>query len=178
MGASLTAKSFRIFRLETALDTNETDFILFNDANDDDFKNTAKEGAYITTVKVGEPEGIGNNQAAEKPDGNVQPLGIVEDVYTITGWISNMRGNLDDGNNAFLQQLKRWKEDAQSIVDVFEAGVFGIVDSSDTTNSLTPIGTGENAIGLIFQDYTKTNDYNKNRVDFILIFRRSRGIDI
>lgn len=178
MGASLTAKPFRIFRLETALDTNATDFILFNNSADADFKNSSKEGAYISTVKVGEPEGIGNNQAAEKPDGNVQPLGIVEDVYTITGWITNMRGNADDGDNEFLQQLKRWKEDAQSIVDVFEAGVFGIVDSSDITNSLTPIGTGEDAIGLIFQDYTKTNDYNKNRVDFILIFRRSRGIDI
>jgi len=178
MGASLTAKPFRIFRLEDAGDDEDTDFILFNNSADADFKNSSKEGAYISTVKVGEPEGIGNNQAAEKPDGNVQPLGIVEDVYTITGWITNMRGNADDGDNEFLQQLKRWKEDAQSIVDVFEAGVFGIVDSSDITNSLTPIGTGEDAIGLIFQDYTKTNDYNKNRVDFVLIFRRSRGIDI
>lgn len=178
MGASLTAKPFRIFRLEDATDDEDSDFILFNDANDADFKNSSKEGAYISTVKVGEPEGIGNNQAAEKPNGNVQPLGIVEDVYTITGWITNMRGNADTGNNTFLAQLKRWKEDAQSIVDVFEAGVFGIVDSSDITNSLTPIGTGDDAVGLIFQDYTKTNDYNRNRVDIVLIFRLSRGIDI
>lgn len=178
MGASLTALPFRIFRLEDAGDDEDSDFILFNNSADTDFKNSSKEGAYISTVKVGEPEGIGNNQAAEKPDGNVQPLGIVEDVYTITGWITNMRGNDNDGDNDFLAQLKRWKEDAQSIVDVFEAGVFGIVDSSDITNSLTPIGTGEDAIGLIFQDYTKTNDYTRNRVDFVLIFRRSRGIDI
>jgi len=178
MGASLIAKPFRIFRLENALDDETTDFILFNDPAGPDFKDTDKEGAYITTVKVGEPEGIGNNQAAEKPDGNVQPLGIVENTYTITGFITNMRGNADDGDNAFLAKLKLWKEGSQSIVDVFEAGQFGIIDSSDITNSLSPIGTGDDAIGLIFQDYTKTNDYNKNRVDFTLIFRRSRGIDI
>jgi len=178
MAESLIAKPFRIFRLTNALDDETTDFILFNDSEDSDFKDTAKEGAYITTIKVGEPEGIGNNQAAEKPDGNVQPLGIVENTYTITGWISNMRGNSDDGDNAFLAKLKLWKEEAQGIVDVWEAGRFGIIDSSDITNSLSPIGTGDDAIGLIFQDYTKTNNYNANRVDLTLIFRRSRGIDI
>ena len=178
MGDSLTAKPLRIFRLTGGGDTPFTDFILFNNAADGDFKDTAREGAYILTLQRGDPEGIGNNQAAEKPDGNVQPLGIVEGTYIFTGFISAMRGNGDDGVNAFLTKLREWKEEIQAIVNVWEAGRFGIIDDSDEDNDLDPIGTGEDAIGLIFQDYQKTNDYNRNRVDIVLTFRRSRGIDI
>jgi len=105
-------------------------------------------------------------------------LGIVEGTYIFTGFISNMRGNSDDGNNAFLAKLREWKDEVQAINTVWEAGRFGIIDDSDSDNDLDPIGTGEDAIGLIFQDYQKTNDYNRNRVDFVLTFRRSRGIDI
>ncbi len=178
MADSLTAKPLRIFRLTGALDTPFTDFILFNDPASGDFKDTAREGAYILTLQRGDPEGIGNNQAAEKPDGNVQPLGIVEGTYQFTGFISAMRGNGDDGVNAFLTKLREWKEEVQAIVNVWEAGRFGIEDESDDDNTLFPVGTGEDAIGLIFQDYQKTNDYNRNRVDIVLTFRRSRGIDI
>ena len=109
MGASLTAKSFKIFRLTNAPDTPNTEFILLNDPNAGDFKDTAKEGAYLLTLTRGDPEGIGNNQAAEKPDGNVQPLGIVEGTYQLRGFISNMRGNADDGNNAFTATLRTCK---------------------------------------------------------------------
>lgn len=178
MGDSLTAKAFRIYRLTAPGDNKTTDFILFNNPAASDFKDTAKEGAYILTLKRGDPEGIGNNQAAEKTDGNVQPLGIVEGTYIVTGFISNMRGNADDGNNAFVAKLRTWKEDAQALNGVWEAGRFGIEDESDDDNNLVPVGTGENAIGLIFQDYQKVNDYNRNRVEIILTFRRSRGIDI
>lgn len=178
MGASLTAKNFRIYRLTAPSDTLNTDFILFNDPTAPDFKDSAKEGAYITSLERDDPEGIGNNQAAEKPDGNVQPLGIVEGLYVVKGFITNMRGNSDDGNNAIVAQLRTWKNDVQAIVSVWEAGRFGIQDLSDTDNDLAPVGTGNNAIGLIFQDYKKVNDYNRNRVEITLIFRRSRGIDI
>lgn len=178
MGDSLTAKSFKIFRLTLGGDSPNTEFILFNNAAAGDFKDTAKEGAYLLTLTRGDPEGIGNNQAAEKPDGNVQPLGIVEGTYQLKGFISNMRGNADDGNNAFVQTLREWKEEAQAILGVWEAGRFGFVDLSDTDNTLLPIGTGDDAIGLIFENYEKVDDYNRNRVEITLTFRRSRGIDI
>ena len=178
MGDSLTAKQIRIFRLTGGGDTPLTDFILFNDPNASDFKDTAKEGAYVFTLERGDPEGIGNNQAAEVNDGNVQPLGIVEGTYIFKGFISNMRGNADDGNNAFIAKLRIWKEEEQAINNVWEAGRFGIIDDSDADNDLLPVGTGEDAIGLIFSDYRKINDYNRNRVEIVLTFRRSRGIDI
>lgn len=178
MGDSLTAKSFKIFRLTTGGDDQNTEFILFNNPNAADFKDTAKEGAYLLTLTRGDPEGIGNNQAAEKPDGNVQPLGIVEGTYQLKGFISNMRGNADDGSNAFVATLREWKEEAQAILGVWEAGRFGFVDESDEDNDLIPIGTGTDAIGLIFENYEKVNDYNRNRVEITLTFRRSRGLDI
>jgi hypothetical protein len=178
MGVSLTAKSFRIFNLTAAGDDSTTDFMLFNDAASADFKDTAREGAYLLSLQRGDPEGIGNNQAAEKADGNVQPLGIVEGTYILKGFITNMRGNADDGVNALIVKLRTWKAQAQAIVGVWEAGRFGFIDSSDIDNSLSPVGTGANAIGLIFQDFKKINDYNRNRVDIELTFRRSRGLDI
>lgn len=179
MGDSLVAKSFTIFRKTTDGGANPgTDLIIFNNPADSDFKDTDKEGAYITILDRADPEGIGNNQAAEVDDGNVQPLGIVEGTYIVRGFVTNMRGNSDDGDNAIIQLLRTWKEEAQVILDELEAGRFGIIDASDTDNDLTPIGTGDDAIGLIFENYEKKNDYNRNRVDIVLTFRRSRGIDI
>lgn len=178
MGISLTAKSFRIFNLTAAPDTSATDFILFNNASDPDFKDSAKEGAYITSLERDDPEGIGNNQAAEVEDGNVQPLGIVEGTYILKGFITNMRGDADDGNNAIIAQLRGWKSEPQAILNIWEAGRFGFIDSSDIDNNLTPVGTGANAVGLIFEKFGKINDYNRNRVDITLAFRRSRGLAI
>jgi len=250
MGNSIIAKQFRIFNLTNLTDTALTDFILFNDFGSSNFKDSAKEGAYITEVIRGDPEGIGNNQSAEKEDGNVQPLGIVEGTFKVKGFITNMRGDAGtgaaavatisggvvtaitvinggtgytviptvtilgvgtgatatasisggsvssitvtaggtgylstpavtiSGGNSIIVKLRRWKSQGQAIVTVWEAGRIGFVDSSDTDNSITPIGTGTNAIGLIFQDFQKTDNYNKNRVEFELIFRRSRGLDI
>lgn len=176
---SLEAKAFTLFRKTTNAGGNPgTDLIIFNDPASGDFKDTTKEGAYILTLTRGDPEGIGNNQAAEVDDGNVQPLGIVEGTYIVKGFVSNMRGNSDDGNNAIITLLRTWKEDAQVILGELEAGRFGIIDASDTDNDLTPIGTGSTAIGLIFENFSKINDYNRNRVDVTLTFRRSRGITI
>lgn len=177
MPTSKVAKSLRVFRLTLGGDTSNTEFILFNDPNDSDFKDTEKENAFATSFKRADPEGIGNNQGAEKDDGNVQALGIVEGTYTIEGFISNMRGDADDGVNAFVDRLRLWKEGAQELVGVWEAGRFGIIDNSDHDNDLAPIGTGNTAIGLIFQNFEKTNNYNENRVMIKLTFRRSRGLD-
>lgn len=176
---SFVANSFTIFR--KTLDAGAvpgTDLIIFNNSGDSDFKDTKREGAYILTLQRGDPEGIGNNQAAEVDDGNVQPLGIVEGTYILKGFVSNMRGNADDGNNAIIATLRTWKEEAQVILGELEAGRFGIIDASDTDNNLTPVGTGVSAVGLIFENFSKINDYNRNRVEITLTFRRSRGISI
>lgn len=176
---SLVAKSFTIFRKTTDAGADPgSDLIIFNNPAAGDFKDSTKEGAYIITLQRGDPEGIGNNQAAEVDDGNVQPLGIVEGTYIIKGFISNMRGNSDDGNNAIVALLRTWKEEAQVLLGELEAGRFGIIDASDTDNDLIPIGTGNTAIGLIFENFSKINDYNRNRVEVTLTFRRSRGITI
>jgi len=146
------------------------------------FKKASKEGAYISSVKKVIPEGIGNNQTAEKPDGNIQPLGVTNTFYEVIGWISKTDGNSGNGQNTFLQKLDAWKEDpAQQIKDSWEAGVFGIEDLNDSTNTLLPIkfGAGGTLGGraLIFSYYEKTNQFN-HISDFILRFRRSRGLDI
>ena len=49
---------------------------------------------------------------------------------------------------------------------------------SDTTNNLLPIGTGSTAVGLIFTDYKKTNNYDINQTEIVLTFTRSRGLDV
>lgn len=175
---SFEANSFRISRFTEPTDTITTDSILFNDANASGFKDSKIDGAYLLTLERSEPEGIGNNQAAEKPDGNVQPLGIVEGTFVLKGFITNMRGPSGNGDNSILETLEEWKAEPQAIVDKFEAGRFGFVDSSDQTNTVTVIGTGTDAVGLIFENYQKINNYNRNRVDITLTFRRSRGIDI
>ncbi len=176
---SLVANPFTIFRKTTNTGSNPgTDLIIFNNSTSADFKDSTKEGAYITTLQRGDPEGIGNNQTAEVDDGNVQPLGIVEGTYIVKGFVTNMRGNDNDGDNSIISKLRTWKSEAQVILGQLEAGRFGIIDASDDDNNLTPVGTGSTAIGLIFQDFNKINDYSRNRVDITLTFRRSRGISI
>ena len=84
------AKKITIFKLAAgdASATVSNDKIEFNhvdQSNINEFKKAKNEGAYITSVKKVIPEGIGNNQTAEKPDGNIQPLGVVNTFYEIIG---------------------------------------------------------------------------------------------
>ena len=182
----VTTKKITIFRLAAgdASATVSSDKIQFNSvdqSNASEFKKSTKEGAYITSIKLVKPEGIGNNQTAEKTDGNVQPLGVTGTFYEVIGWITKTDGNSGNGANAFLTKIDSWKEGVQQIKDSWEAGVFGIEDLNDTTNTLLPIkfGAGGTLGGpaLIFSNYEKTNIYLKNRTDFIFQFRRSRGLD-
>lgn len=180
-------KKLTIFRLAAgdASATVSSDKIQFNhvdQSNAANFKKSNKEGAYITSIKKVLPEGIGNNQSAEKPDGNIQPLGIMGTFYEMIGWITKTDGNSGNGANAFLTKLDAWKEDPnQKIKDSWEAGIFGIQDLNDTTNTLLPIKFGAGGTGggfaLIFSYYEKTNISKTNRSDFILRFRRSRGLN-
>jgi len=181
------AKKITIFKLvagdpSATISSDKIEFNSVDQSSPDNFKKNNKEGAYILSIKLVKPEGIGNNQTAEKPDGNIQPLGIISSFYEIIGWITKIDGNSGNGANAFLSKLDSWKEDPeQQIKDSWEAGVYGIEDLNDSTNTLLPIkfGAGGTSGGpaLIFSYYEKNNDYVKNRSDFILRFRRSRGLD-
>jgi len=174
------AKNVIIAKFTGAGDTIVTaEKITFNNQSEPDFKAYDKIGAYMTSLKVVEPEGLGVNQAAEKPDGNIQALGVTEKTWILTGFITRTDGNDGSGlTNTFLNLLQQWKAGEQILKDVWEAGRFAIQDSNDVTNNLTPIGTGSTSIGLIFKNYEKTYDPIKNRTDIILTFRRSRGPDI
>jgi len=179
------AKLFRIFRYTGATDDIITplpnpflDKIDFNVTGTTDSKKTSIENAFVLDCTRNKPEALGINLTAEKPDGITQPLQVLEEVWTITGFISNMRGNSDDGNNAFLLLLEKWKNEAQVISNTWEGGRFGIQDFSNSTNTLLPIGTGTNAVGLIFSDYIPISNYNKNEVRLTLEFRKSRGLDV
>ncbi len=177
-------KKITIFKLAAgdASATISSDKIEFNSVDQSDtdsYKKAKFEGAYIKTIKLVKPEGIGNNQTAEKVDGNIQPLGVTGTFYEIKGFITKIDGNSGNGQNAFLTKLDQWKEDPeQQIKDSWEAGVFGIDDQNESTNTLLPIKTTSGGgPALIFSYYEKTDDYRKNRADFVLRFRRARGPD-
>ena len=175
----VTSKKINIFRVSTAgQGPTVTDRIDFNDPTFGDYKDSTKEFAWITSITKTSGESIGNNMAAEKTDGIVQPGGISEATWKVVGVISNVHGNSNNGINAFLTRLESWKDDAQVIKAVWEGGRFGIVDDNVQSNNITPIGTGTNTIGLIFINYDKKINYNKNQAEITLTFRRSRGLDV
>ena len=173
------SKKINIFRVTSGGDgPTVSDRIDFNDPTFTDYKDTTKEFPWITTINKTDGESIGNNMAAEKTDGIVQPGGISEAIWKVVGVISNVQGNSSNGVNAFLTKLQSWKDDAQVIKAVWEGGRFGIIDDNCNTNNLTPIGTGSSTIGLIFVNYEKNINYNKNQAEITLTFRRSRGLDV
>ena len=173
------SKKINIFRVSSAGDgPTTTDRIDFNDPTFGDYKDTTKEWPWITSLTKTDGESIGDNMAAEKTDGIIQPGGIADAIWIVEGAISNVQGNSSNGINAFLTRLQSWKDDVQVIKDVWEGGRFGIVDDNCQTNGLTPIGTGVNTVGLIFISYKKKINYQKNQADITLTFRRSRGLDV
>ncbi len=171
---SPTVILFRLFNA-MSLPSNPSDTLEFNDSTSDYYKNITDVGGYITQIKKTIPEGIGNNQSAEVPDGNLQPLGVVETTYQITGFITNI-----NNNNLFLNKLLEWKESSNAINGIWSAGRFGISDNGDKTNILLPVSDNQAspAQGLFFTNYEKTNDVARNRADFVLTFRKSRGFNI
>jgi len=175
----VTSKKINIVRVSLAGDgPTVTDRIDFNDPTFGDYKDSTKEFPWITSIDKTSGESLGDNMAAEKTDGIIQPGGIADAIWIVKGAISNVHGNSDNGANVFLTRLESWKDDVQVIKDVWEGGRFGIVDANCQTNNLTPIGTGTSTIGLILINYKKVINYQKNQGDITLTFRRSRGLDV
>lgn len=173
------SKKINIFRVSSGGDgPTVSDRIDFNNPAFADYKDSTKEFPWITSITKTDGESLGDNMAAEKTDGIIQPGGISDSIWIVEGVISNVVGNSSNGINAFLTFLQSWKDDVQVIKDVWEGGRFGIVDDNCQTNNLTPIGTGINTVGLIFINYKKKINYQKNQAEITLTFRRSRGLDV
>ncbi len=166
------ATKVNLYRLSLVGDTKTTvDRIDFNIAAD---KDTKVENAYMLNINRENSDGVGDNQGAEQDTGDIQALGAVEDQYVLQGFISKRTGDLDDGQNQFLILLDLWDKEAKQ-TDNWPEGRFGIEDVGDLTNDLVPVRTGSNQIGLVWESYSKKSNLTKNRVDFVLKFRISRG---
>lgn len=173
---SFESPTITLFRLydSSSNPSSPTDTLRFNATDATGYKDTTMVGGYFTEIKKTIPEGIGNNQSAEVPDGNLQPLGIVETTYQLTGFITNI-----NATNNFLNTLELWKEGSNAINGIWSAGRFGLDDSGDSTNTLLPTTDGNaNPQGLFFVNFEKTNDLGRNRANIILTFRKSRGLGI
>jgi len=169
------AKKITIFRLTGTSDTSATDPLVFNDVTK---KDTTNENGFILSLEKTDPEGLGKNQTAEKNDANIQPTGTIEGTWILTGFISNIHGSGNDGDNAFIKKLTEWK-DEPPVNSNWPGGRFGIIDANDIYNSLAPVRTPvEDVIGLIFSDFKKTDRYLRNDALITLKFTRSRGLDV
>ncbi len=171
------ATKINLYRLSLTTDSSTTsDRIDFNDPSltDEVLKDTTIENAHIQNIDKMDTDGVGDNQGAEQQTGDIQPLGSVDDTYILTGYITKRDGNNNDGQNQFLILLDLWDDEPKNS-DNWPEGRFGIDDNGDHTNDLAPVRTGTSQIGLIWESYDKKSNLTKNRVDFVLRFRVSRG---
>ena len=159
-----------LYRFTDVNDTISTaEKLEFNDESDLKTKNVH---GFITETIVDPIEGIGDNQAAEQDFGDLQALGSVEKMYTITGFISARSAN----PNSFLDTLEDWQNDAKTSKGVFEQGRFGFADQDDPTDDVIPIpNTQSKPSGLIWQSLKKTSNMKDDTVDFVLKLRFSVG---
>lgn len=148
-------------------DTSTAEKLEFNTSAD-----TTTINGIITEVKVDPVEGVGDNQGAEQNYGDLQSMGSVEKVYTLTGFISQ-RSN---ASNTFLETLDDWQEQSKTSKGVFSQGRFGFADADDDTDDVTPVpNSGNTPQGLIWQSLSKTSDMEGDRTLFVLKFRFSIG---
>lgn len=169
--------TIRIFRLTLAGDDQNTEFIDFNGTSEL-LKQTDIENAFITEIKENPSDGIGNNQGAEQELGDQQPLGEIEDIYKITGFISKRNGDSNDGINAFLTTLRLWQSESKLVKLAWELGRFGIIVNDDHTKDVIPDGAGipaDGTIALLWERIEYTSDFKGNRENFILYFRVNKG---
>ena len=146
-----------LYRVNTAgqgignLDANEA--IFYNVGT-----NVNVHAPFITSYRIANTIGIGNNQAAEQDLGDHQDLGPVEQLYILTGYIT-VRGTAVGATN-IITIMKKWDDEAKTNTN-FLHGRFGI-DFDDFPNyDIIPVGTGSDQVGLIW----KGLDWNP--IDFI-----------
>jgi len=165
-----------LYRVNTAgqdintLDANEK--IIFNATTDVNVLN-----AFITAVDIQNTTGIGNNQAAEQDLGDHQDLGSVEQLYTLTGFVSK-RDSTPDVTNT-IDIIKKWDDEIKTN-DFFVHGRMGLAMEDFSQYEIVPVGTGNDQVGLIWKGIKwGPLDFDRLplRADFIIYMIVDKGDD-
>jgi len=153
-----------------SLDANN--LIIFNATT-----NVDTHDGFITQVEITDTTGIGNNQAAEQDLGDHQDLGLVEQLYLLTGFISK-RDAISNGSNR-INILQKWDEGIKTN-DNFVHGRFGIAMDDFVQYDVAPVGTGVNQVGLIWKSIKWgpiAFDVLPLRADFVITLIVDKGDD-
>ena len=165
-----------LFRVNTAgqglgnLDPNNQ--ITFNSGTD-----VSIHAGFITGVEITDTTGIGNNQAAEQDLGDHQDLGLVEQLYVLTGFISKREEA--ESNSNLINILQKWDEEIKTNNN-FVHGRMGKLIGDMTQYDLAPIGNGTNQEGLIWKSIKwgpLTFDILPLRADFVITMIVDKGDD-
>ena len=161
-----------LYRLTATTDTRSTtDKIEFNAAVPAERHGDAVN-AYLFGFKRGPTFGLADNQGATQELGDLQSLGKVEEAYVLEGVITKRDAN--SGNNTILNRLRTWEDEEKTTAN-WPDGRFGIEDTGDHNNDLTPRRTGSTRTGLILEYIQYEVEFPKNRVGFTMKLRVSRG---
>jgi len=168
----LTSGLITLYRVSNPGDgIGVTDKIIFNNAKD-----TKVENAFITGVKITPSEGLGENQAPGQDLTDLQPVGRVEKVYELTGYISLVKGTSGNGENDFVTTLEKWEREEKNRA-AFPEGRMGIQVDDMRKYDIVPVGTGSNQVGMILStiEWDLTWERNPAQVKFVIPLKVSRG---
>jgi len=165
-----------LFRVNTAgqglgnLDANNQ--ITFNAGTD-----VSSHAGFITAVEITDTTGIGNNQAAEQDLGDHQDLGLVEQLYVLTGFIS--KREQAEGDSNLINIIKKWDDEVKTN-EFFVHGRMGMLVGDFTQYDLSPVGTGADQQGLIWKSIKwgpLEFDILPLRADFVITMIVDKGDD-
>jgi len=162
--------TIRLFYLVATGDSSINDFLDFN--LDSRGKSTKIENAFIRKITRTDTDGVGDNQSVEQDLGDKQALGAIETKIILEGFISQRNAN--SGTNTFLDQLERYANSSKQSTN-WPEGQFGVIDIGDQNNSVIPVRTGSNQIGLIWESYEKISDLAHNQENFKIVLTVSKG---
>ena len=161
-----------LYRLTDTTDTKSvSDKIVFNGAPAASRHGDAVN-AYLFGFKRGPMFGLADNQGAIQELGDLQSLGKVEEAYMLEGAVTKRDDN--NGSNSILNRMRTWEDDPKTSSN-WPDGRFGIEDDDDHNNDLTPSRTGTVRTGMILEFIQYEVDFSKNRTNFVMKLRVSRG---
>jgi len=168
--------TIKLYRVNTAaqgigsLDANEE--IDYNVGTD-----ITTHAGFITSYRIANTTGIGNNQAAEQDLGDHQDLGPVENLYILTGYITKRDTAVAPAN--LITIMKKWDDEAKTNTN-FVHGRFGIQIDDFPNYNVIPDGVGAVQVGLIWKSLDwNPIDYIKHpiRADFEIRLIVDKGDD-
>lgn len=166
------ARTINIFRVTAPGDgPTVADRIDFNA-----IKDTSVASAYIVSYEIGGKEALADNQSVQNALEEHQDLGPFEEIFLFRGFIALRDNGIVQGNNAFAQRLRDWKNEAKTNTN-FIHGRFGVIFDDFDIESVTPVGTGSDQVGLIMIDLLWKNDFERKplQANFELIFIKDKG---